>query len=114
MNENNPVKKDATAGKGGNFKGYTLDELRYQRALTALRREFCKSRVMSKVYNVRKRNPLSADNSGSTSGIAGKISYFLPKVINGMSYLDYAMMGFSAFASIRKIFSFFHRKKKKI
>ena len=50
MNENNPVKKDATAGKGGNFKGYTLDELRYQRALTALRREFCKSRVYISLF----------------------------------------------------------------
>lgn len=91
------------------FKGYTLEELRYQRAVISLKREFCKSRILSKVHSVRKHNPIS----GSESGVGSKIAYFLPKVINGMGYLDYALMGWSAFSSVRKVFSIFKRKKKK-
>ena len=27
------------------FKGYTMEELRYQRAMMALRKEFCKTKI---------------------------------------------------------------------
>ena len=110
MTENTPVKSDEVPA--AKFKGYTLEELKYQRALTALRREFCKSKITSKVYSLRKHNPLSRDGEAGNN-VTGKLSYFLPKVISGMNYLDYALLGWSAFSSARKVFSFFRRKKKK-
>ena len=35
------------------FKGYTMEELRYQRAMMALRKEFCKTKVMQSVETLR-------------------------------------------------------------
>ena len=32
------------------FKGYTLDEIRYQRAMLGVRKEFCKAKVMAVSY----------------------------------------------------------------
>lgn len=91
------------------FKGYTLDELRYQRALTALQKDFCRTKMINNVGQLRKYNPLSS--SGSTSTV-GKLGHIATRIASGMSYLDYAMIGFSLFSSARKVYSFFRRKKK--
>lgn len=90
------------------FKGYTMDELRYQRALIALKREYSKDSILESVEKLQKNSPFSDNGQRSLAknigGVAGKI-------VGGLNYLDYALIGFSAFASIRKIFRFFHRKK---
>lgn len=91
------------------FKGYTLDELRYQRALVLLQKEFCKSRIMRNVNNLHKANPLSPSSSSS---LPGKVGYVTSKLISGLNYLDYAMIGFSLFGATRKILSIFRRKKR--
>lgn len=39
------------------FKGYTLEELRYQRALVALQKEFCHTRLLRNLNNLQKSNP---------------------------------------------------------
>lgn len=91
------------------FKGYTLEELRYQRALLALQAEFCKEKILVTTEKIRRRTPFSAegqkDAAKNIKGIPGKI-------LKGLSFLDYLTLGFTVFTSVRKIFGFFHRKKR--
>jgi hypothetical protein len=92
------------------FKGYTLEELRYQRALVLLQKEFCKSRITRNVNHLQKNNPLSP--SSASGSLPGKVGFVASKLLTGLNYLDYAMIGFSLFGTARKIFSIFRRKKK--
>lgn len=92
------------------FKGYTLEEIRYQRALVALQKEFCKTKLRRNVNNLRKSNPLSS--RGAVAALPGRMGGIASRLLSGLNYLDYAMMGFSVFGSLRKIYSFFRKKKK--
>ncbi len=94
------------------FKGYTLEDLRYQRALVALQKEFCKSRVLRKTDDLRNRKLIG---NGKESGGLSRISRYgslAGKIMSGLSYLDYAMLGMSLFGSGKKIYKFFKGKKK--
>lgn len=90
------------------FKGYTLDELKYQRALLLLKREFLKEKALKGASQVRKRIPLINGKSPlsgvSPTGLVGK-------VVRGLSYTDYLMLGISIFSAGRKVFSLFKKKK---
>ena len=90
------------------FKGFTLEELRYHRALTELKKEFSKAKMSDTAHKIQKRNPFAGGNSSSALGKAGGIA---GKLLTGMSYVDYAMIGFQVFNTGRKIFSFFRKKK---
>ena len=94
------------------FKGYSLEEIRYQRALVMLKREFAKQKVNAKMASVRKNNILTgAPTASKASGLmcTGSIA---AKIVTGLSYMDYIMIGFSAFGTVRKEVSFFRKKKK--
>lgn len=110
----NEIKKTEDVAKSitnpEKFKGYTLEEIRYQRALVALQKEFCKAKILRNVHSIQKTNPLTP--SGAIKSMPGKIGFVASKLLTGLNYLDYAMLGFSLFRSARKVFSFFHRKKK--
>ena len=91
------------------FKGYTLDDIRFQRALVTLEAELCKAKILKSVENIQQMNPLSPGyKSSSKMGKAGSIAM---KMISGLNYLDYIMLGFSVFSGARKVYSFFHKKK---
>ncbi len=92
------------------FKGYTLEEIRYQRALVALQKEFCKTKMARNVHNLKKANPLTP--AGAANSLPGKLGFAATKLITGLNYLDYAVLGFSIFSSVRKVYSLFRRKKK--
>lgn len=94
------------------FKGYTLEEIRYQRALVTLQKEFCKTKINRNLRNLQKVNPFSAAASSSTT-LPGKVGMVAGKLLTGLNYLDYAIIGFSLFGSVRKVLSFFKRRKKK-
>ena len=110
----NEIKKTEVVAKSithpETFKGYTLEEIRYQRALVALQKEFCKAKMMRNVHTLQKSNPLSPSNA--VKSMPGKVGFVAAKLLTGLSYIDYAMLGFSLFSSARKVYSFFHRKKK--
>lgn len=89
------AKKKAPHTSAG-FKGYTLSQLRYQRALVALRREYCKDDILASMEKARKLSPFSKEGKSGLGGVAGKI-------VGGLNFLDMAMIGFSAFNAIRKI-----------
>ena len=90
------------------FKGYTLEELRYQRALVALQKEFCKSKVMHRINRIRNRDSFEERKNSSKLAMVGSIA---SKIFAGLNYLDYITIGMSLFGSGRKIFKFFRRGK---
>lgn len=90
------------------FKGYTLDELKYQRALLLLKKEFLKEKALKQAKQVKERIPIvngkSPLSSVSPTGLVGR-------VVRGLSYADYLMLGFSVFNAGRKMFSIFKKRK---
>lgn len=91
------------------FKGYTIEEIRFQRALVSMEAEFCKTKILKSFNGLQKFNPLSPSAGSSFTGKAGNIAL---KLINGLNYMDYILLGISAFSGARKIFSFFKGRKK--
>ena len=90
------------------FKGYTIEEIRFQRALVAMESEFCKTKIFKSWHNIVDANPLMPGNKTSLPGKAGAIAL---KMVNGLNYLDYILLGLSVFKGTKKIFSFFKGKK---
>ncbi len=88
------------------FKGYTLDELRYQRALVLLKKEFSKQQLTESFKQIKANSPLVAFN-----GTKGTKSSIVGKILKSLDYMDYAMMGYSLFKSIRKFTSKFKKNK---
>lgn len=91
------------------FDGYTLDEIRHQRALVAVRKEFAKAKIFEQVDSLKDRNPFAPDGSLKAAARLGSLPM---KIMRGLNYSDYIMMGISAIGTARKIFSFFKKKKK--
>lgn len=91
------------------FNGFTLDEIRHQRALIAVRKEFAKAKILEDVDRLKERNPFASDGSLKAASRLGSLPM---KIMRGLNYTDYIMMGFSAFGTVRKIVSFFKKKKK--
>ncbi len=93
------------------FRGYSIDELKYQRAFVLLQREFTQAKLMGIMHKFTDKNssvyraPVSKQSSFASSG------NILGRIFKGLDYLDYAMLGLSAFNTGKKIFSFFRRRK---
>ena len=83
------------------FKGYTMEELRYQRALLALRKEFSKSKVTKAVDSIR-RPQRNSGNDGTTAKLA-RIGSLAGKVFSNLNLLDYVLVGLSVAGSGRKV-----------
>ncbi len=92
------------------FKGYSIEELRYQRALISLRKDFCKSKMIHNANRIGKRGFFG--RNGTTSRVA-HVGGLASKIISGLGYLDYVMIGMSVFGTGRKIFKFFRGKNRK-
>lgn len=92
------------------FKGYTLDEIRHHRALIAVRKEFAKVKILEQVDELKDRNPFAPDGSLKAASRLGSIPM---KIVKGLNYTDYIMLGISAFGTMKKMFSLFRKKKKK-
>lgn len=89
-------------------KGLTISEIRYQRALVALQREFCKEKINVGISNVKSFSFFN--KKGSKSSLGNKTGAIAQKVLGGMNYLDYAIIGFTVFSNVKKIFKFFKKK----
>lgn len=113
MNELQKANNEAQkiAQPDNSFKGYTLEELRYQRGLALLHREFCKTRILKSVQKLQESSPFSPNYSAKS--LTGKAGFIAGKVLNGLNYIDYAMIGFSVFGTVRKVLSFFRGRKRK-
>ena len=91
------------------FEGYTLDEIRHHRALVAVRKEFAKAKIFEQFDNLKDRNPFAPDGTLKAAARLGSIPL---KIVRGLNYTDYIMMGLSALGTAKKVFSFFRKKKK--
>ena len=76
-----------------NWKGYTLEEIRYARAYTAARLEINRERLLSRMQTVQKEGLLP---SGHSSGLIGK-------VLGAFSYLDMAVIAWKLGSRIFKL-----------
>lgn len=88
------------------FQGYTIEEIRFKRALVAMEMDFCKTKMSKSWDNIQQSNPFMPGNKSSFSGKAGSIAL---KMFNGLNYLDYALIGLSVFKGAKKVFSFFRK-----
>lgn len=91
------------------FNGYTLDEIRHRRALIAVKKEFAKGRIMEEVDALKERNPFAPDGSLKAASRLGNLPM---KIVKGLNYTDYIMLGISAFTTVKKVISLFRKKKK--
>ena len=91
------------------FKGYSIDELRYQRAMIALKKEFCKVKILQEFDQIKEHSVFG----GSRNGKLTKTGAVVTKLLSGLNYLDYAMVGMSLFNSGKKVFSLFRGGRKK-
>lgn len=79
------------------WKGYTLDELRYMRAYTAARIEISRGRLKRNFTGLKKANPVKS------GGMLGK-------VLGTLSYLDIALVTFRLGSKAFKVMRWFKRK----
>lgn len=79
------------------WKGYTLDELRYRRALTGVAIEIEKDRLSRSISSL-----VPGALKSRTSGAS-----MLSKAFGALSYVDYAILGWKLF---KKLKSFRHPK----
>ena len=87
MKNSQPHKKE-----DDNWKGYTLDELRYQRAFALAHLEIEKERITSGLKQMYQSSPM-----GSGKGLVSKM-------IGGLNYVDYAVLAFRFGKRIYRIF----------
>lgn len=89
------VNNDADA-RNDRWLGYTLDEIRFQRAYTLARLEIEKNRIRSHISTMQ-----------SSLVPQGRGGSFLLKLFGAFSYFDYAVLAFKlvkAVFSVRRIF----------
>ncbi len=83
------------------FKGYTIDELRYHRAMTLARCEVAKTHAM---------DSLSAVGGSIVNDQTAKRNVF-GRIVQGIDYVDYTVMGYRVWKKISKILQHRHREK---
>lgn len=74
------------------WKGYTIDELRYQRAYALARLELEKEKIVSGFHHIYK----------STPGTMG--TGIMRKMMGGLTYIDYAVLAYKLGHRIYKMF----------
>ena len=88
------------------FKGYTMEEIKYQRAMMALRKEFCKAKLMQSLQEMRPKRKESTSGNSKFSMAASIAS----KLFSNLNTLDYILMGISLFGTVKKGYKLIRRK----
>lgn len=108
----NQEKENKVPGSGvqreQEFKGYTMDELRYQRALVALKKEFLREKAIKQTKEIKEQVPLL---NGKAPSIGGGSRGIMGKLIKGLSFTDYILLGFQMLKIGKKIGSIFGKKQ---
>ncbi|MDE7181046.1 MAG: hypothetical protein K2N88_07625 [Muribaculaceae bacterium] len=89
------------------FKGYTMAEIKYQRAMLALKKEYCKDKMMQSMAQFR---PKKKEPSKKSSAFAIATS-MASKLLGNLNTLDYIMMGISLFGTAKKGYKLIRGKK---
>ena len=103
----NEMKERAPVAEEQDFKGYTLNELRYQRAILLVKREFLKEKAFKEAHRIKQRLPFVGGESAfshiTPKGVVGKL-------ISGLNVFDYLMLGFQALRIGKKVTGLFKKK----
>lgn len=96
-----------------NWKGYTLDELRYERLLNMARIEIENERMMHRIKLMYPGG--KADNSSTvsaaTSLLGSNTGNIVKKMLGALNYFDYALIAFRVGKQIVNTFKRFKRAK---
>lgn len=84
-----------------NWKGYSFEELRYQRALTTIKCELEKDQLKATLASL-KQGGLPLIVGGSKGGL-------MSKILGALDVADYSLI---AFKLMHRIFKLFRRKRK--
>lgn len=115
MNKNNnksslpELPNDLKTADPEKIKGLTIREIRHRRALVLLQKEFCKEKISYSALKLKNSSPFSRNYNGRSRRM-GRFPAIIGKLVGGMNYLDYAVIGFSVFNNVRKVFSLFKRR----
>jgi hypothetical protein len=82
------------------WRGYTIDELRYRRALNQVKTEMARERIVAGA---------SAFTDFSANGLLPR-NKFWGKLLSGFSMLDYGIMAYQGAKRIVSIYRLFKRK----
>lgn len=93
------------------FKGYSIDELKYQRAFILLQREFTQAKLAEIMQRFTNKNSSIYNHNKSKKQSPFGVGNILGRIVKGLDYLDYAVLGLSVFSTGKKIFSVFRRRK---
>ena len=91
-------------------KGYTLEEIADMREFVKWQANESKKKITEHVISLQKSNPFS--EAAAASSLPGKMGHIALKLLNGLNYIDYAILGFSLFKGVRKVTSLFRKNKK--
>ena len=91
-------------------KGLTIDEIRYRRALVALKKEFSKSKMLLHKEKIANSSPFSKGYKSSAGSKLGRMGAIFGNLTGKLNYLDYIMMGVSAFQTGKKMIVFLRKK----
>lgn len=94
---------------GPEFKGYTLEELRYQLALTLVKKEFLKEKALHQTLAIKDQIPLVNGKSPVKVGLPGGL---FGKLMRGLDFADYIMLGFQAVKIGKKLGTVLKKRKK--
>jgi hypothetical protein len=84
------------------WNGYSLDELRYQRAVTLTRIEIQKGKILQHVQSS------GIDGTFTAKGFTGVI---MKKFFGNMSFIDYIFIGFKVAKTAMKFIQILRNKK---
>ncbi len=92
------------------FKGYTIAELRYRRALVAVKKDFLRHELLAEKEYFSSIGKVSG-KFGTMARSVGKGAPVVGKILKGLSVIDYITLGISLYSSINKIVGRFRKKK---
>lgn len=105
MKNQDKEKKTSAKHVEADFNGYTMEELRYQLAMVAIKKEYLKERALQSTTDIKKQLNSHMPLRGlGSKGIFGK-------VMKGLDLADYIMLGFQGFKIVRKIGSIFRKRR---
>lgn len=106
--DRNEIKVKSSEAQEEVFKGYTIDELRYQIALLALKKEFMKEKAIDASMKIKDRIPM-LNGKSPLSGITPR--GIMGKIIKGLNFTDYILLGLQLLTIGKKVGGVFKKKK---
>lgn len=89
------------ASSARRWNGYTIDDLRYRRAVNQVKTEMIREQLMSKVSRVTNFKALGALGGNKLLG----------KILSGFSMLDYGILAFQGVKQATRLYHLMKRRK---